>query len=209
MWSPSDQPSRPSHPRGWGGAGPHVDLFPLPSFDVGPQWVAMLRGNSWLLPHNGFRPLLLRGICFIGSQACSRPVSTFTPSAQLVLNSTPNPMVIFAPSLAECSLASKTPLPIAPHAVLMLLTSCMTSYSPCCRGILHARAWLLVVVSLLGGPTSVTLRAAPGMVCGGTIVGIQIPFCSIPSGSSGIPSNSALGPLFVLVAMAISCHITL
>ena len=52
-------------------------------------------------------------------------------------------MVIFAPGLAECSLASKASLPIAPHAVLMLLTSCMTSYSPCCRGILHARAWIV------------------------------------------------------------------
>ena len=85
------------------------------------------------------------------------------------------PMVIFAPGLAVCSLASKAPLPIAPHSVLMLLTSCMTSYSPCCRGILHARAWFLVVVSLHGGPTSVTLRASPGMVRGGTIVGIRIP----------------------------------
>ena len=31
---------------------PDVDLLPLPLFDVGPQWVAMLRGSSWLLPHN-------------------------------------------------------------------------------------------------------------------------------------------------------------
>ena len=92
------------------------------------------------------------------------------------------PMVIFAPGLAECSLASKAPLPIAPHAVLMLLTSCLTSYSPCCRDILHARAWLLVVISLFGGPTSVSLRASPGMVRGVTIIGIlQIPFCTLDS----------------------------
>ena len=79
----------PSHPRGWGCSRPYVDLFPLPLFDVGPQWVAMLRGSSWLLPHNGFRPLPVRGICFIDSQACSRPVSTSALPAQLVLNSTP------------------------------------------------------------------------------------------------------------------------
>ena len=85
MWSASDQPSRPSHLCGWGCSRPYVDLIPLPLFDVGPQWVAMLRGISWLLPHNGFRPLLVRGICFIYSQACSHPVSTSAPSAQLVL----------------------------------------------------------------------------------------------------------------------------
>ena len=78
--------------------------------------LAMLRGSSWLLPHNGFRPLPVRGICFIDSQACSRPVSTFAPSAQLVLNS-----------------------------------------------------------------TSVTLRASPEMVRGGTIIGIQIPRCTLDS----------------------------
>ena len=91
------------------------------------------------------------------------------------------PMVIFAPGLAVSSLASKAPLPIAPHSVLMLLTSCMTSYSPCCRGILHARAWLLVVVSLHGRPTCFPLRASPGMVRGGTIVGIRIPCCTLDS----------------------------
>ena len=41
--------------------------------------------------------------------------------------------------------------------------------------------WFLVVVSLLGGPTSATLRASPGMVRGGTIVGIQIPCCTLDS----------------------------
>ena len=31
-----------------GCAGPHVGPFPLPLFDFGPQWVAMLRRSSWL-----------------------------------------------------------------------------------------------------------------------------------------------------------------
>ena len=30
----------------WGCSRPYVDLL--------PQWVAMLRGSSWLLPHDGF-----------------------------------------------------------------------------------------------------------------------------------------------------------
>ena len=76
------------------------------------------------------------------------------------------------------SLAYKAPFLIALLAVLVLLTSFMTVYSPCC-GILRPSARFLVVVCLLGGFKSVILRASSIMVHGGTIVGIHTPCCTL------------------------------
>ena len=134
----------------------------------------MLRGSSWLLPHDGFHYLCVASASFIHRPAHVQsqrllPLRNWSSTLLCACGD-------LCAGLAECSLASKAPLPIAPHSVLMLLTSCMTSYSLCCRGILHARAWFLVVVSLRGGPTSAALRAS-GMVRGG----IQIPCCTLDS----------------------------
>ena len=95
--------------------------------------------------------------------------------------------------------ASKAPLPIAPHSVLML---CMTSCSLCCRGMLHARAWFLVVVSLLWygflmlvsgaacGPScaiSCMARTQSQVRCGSSL--------SEPWVDSGIAQGRVLSPL--------------
>ena len=142
-------------------------LSPAYPFTTQPRRTGSPRAHLWPLGHQ-------------------RKTTTFVQSQLAPLGREPafglnERRALANPSLSRDSPSSdaqrtlyKAPLLVATDALLTMTSCCL-----CCRGTLHTHASLLVVVSLFGGPMSVSLRASPEMVHGGTIVGIQLLTCTL------------------------------